>query len=304
MSASRPLLEAVTETVGPWIRSGLGPLRWGGTALVVFALLLATWSLLAKKSGFFPRNWERYVASLDRRLRALYMQGSGRDIAHTQLAISVGVLTAWVLFAIPFGWVAVAIVAIAPVFYLESSRRTRLAEIEDQLDTMLVALSNALKSTPSIGAAFVSIIPVVPNPIRQEVELATKEMKVGASLDQALIQMAARVGSRQLDSALSSVLIGRQVGGNLPRVLETTASTLREMKRLDGLIRTKTAEGRMQMWVIGALPAVFIMFFSYAFPGYFNPLTESTFGYVLIVAMSSAWVGSLIWARHVLAVDF
>ena len=45
---------------------------------------------------------------------------------------------------------------------------------------------------------------------------------------------------------------GRQVGGNLPKVLETTAHTLREMKRLEGVIRTKTADGRMQLWVIGA----------------------------------------------------
>jgi hypothetical protein len=80
--------------------------------------------------------------------------------------------------------------------------------------------------------------------MRQEVDLALKEMKVGSTLDQALLHMAARVGSRQLDSALSSILIGRQVGGNLPRVLETTAGTLREMRRLEGVVRTKTAGAR------------------------------------------------------------
>src|SRR4029078_11584582 len=91
--------------------------------------------------------------------------------------------------------------------------------------------------------AFNSVVTVIDDPIRSEVDLALKEMKVGSTLDQALLHMASRVGSRQLHYALSSILIGRQVGGNLPKVLETTATTLREMKRLEGVVRTKTAQG-------------------------------------------------------------
>ena len=157
---------------------------------------------------------------------------------------------------------------------------------------------------PSIGAAFNSVVIVVEDPIRKEIDLAIKEMKVGSSLDQALLHMAARVGSRQLDSALSSILIGRQVGGNLPKVLETTAHTLREMKRLEGVIRTKTADGRMQMWVIALMPLVFILILSQMFVGYFIPLTTSVTGYVIITMISLAWVSSLILARKVLQVDF
>ena len=119
----------------------------------------------------------------------------------------------------------------------------------------MLSLANALKSTPSIGAAFQSVAPVLRDPMRQEVDLAIKEMKVGSTLDQALLHMAARVGSRQLDSALSSTDIGRQVGGNLPKVLESTSATLREMARLDGVIRTKTAEGKISSGSSGACPS-------------------------------------------------
>ena len=83
----------------------------------------------------------------------------------------------------------------------------------------------------------------MPSPLKEEVELATKEMRVGSSLDQALLNMAGRVGSRQLDSALSAVLIGRQIGGDLPHILETTASTLREMARLEAVVRIQDGRG-------------------------------------------------------------
>ena len=168
----------------------------------------------------------------------------------------------------------------------------------------MLALANALKTTPSIGGAFGSVVNVIEDPIRSEVDLALKEMRVGSTLDMALLSMAARVGSRQLDSALSAILIGRQVGGNLPKVLETTANTLREMKRLEGVIRTKTADGRMQLWVIGAMPLIFILCFGTAWPGYFDPLTKSWTGYGIIAGVGVCWVSALVMARKILAVDF
>ena len=115
--------------------------------------------------------------------------------------------------------------------------------------------------------------------------------------------MASRVGSRQLDSALSSVLIGRQVGGNLPRVLESTANTLREMRRLEGVVRTKTAEGKMQLWVIGIMPFALLVLMNQVWPGYFAPLTASFTGYLLSTGIVASWATSIILARKVLAVD-
>jgi tight adherence protein B len=76
------------------------------------------------------------------------------------------------------------------------------------------------------------------------------------------------------------------------------------MKRLEGVIRTKTADGRMQLWVIGAMPLVFIVGFGVMWPGYFDPLTKSFNGYMIIGFVIAAWVSALILARKVLAVDF
>ncbi|MBX3252394.1 MAG: type II secretion system F family protein, partial [Myxococcales bacterium] len=110
-------------------------------------------------------------------------------------------------------------------------------------------------------------------------------------------------GSRQLDSALSSILIGRQVGGNLPKVLETTAGTLREMRRLEGVVRTKTAEGKAQLWVIALMPFGLLLGLNVLWPGYFDPLTKSLVGYLIIIGCTSCWVASIVLARKVLNVD-
>ena len=140
-------------------------------------------------------------------------------------------------------------------------------------------------------------------PLSQEVELAVKEMRVGTTLDQALLRMAGRIGSRQLDSALSAIIIGRQIGGNLPKILATTAETLREMARLEGVIRSKTAEGKAQMWVLAIFPFLLLLALNAMKEGYFDPLTQSVAGYVVAILAAGFWIASIVVARKVLAVD-
>lgn len=278
-------------------------LRWGSLGVISLALLVGTWAVVDDESGLPYRYWARYCASLERKMRSMFIFTPGRLIALGQLAVMFLILAAQLTMEVPGWYMAILLVAVAPSVYLESERRKRVLKIEDQLDNFMLALANALKATPSIGAAFNGVVTVIDDPIKSEVDLALKEMKVGSTLDQALLHMAARVGSRQLDSALSSILIGRQVGGNLPKVLEATATTLREMKRLEGVIRTKTADGRMQLWVIGSMPLVFIISFGVMWPGYFDPLTTSITGYAIIAFVAVAWVSALVLARKVLAVD-
>jgi tight adherence protein B len=279
-------------------------LRWTSIGVISFSLFAMVWAAASDTSGFIYRYSARYVASLDRKLRPMFIfVPNGKQIAYGQCAVAFLVLLVHALFTLEYWWGVMIVIAIMPTLYIEMLRRKRVEALELQLDSFILALANALKSTPSIGAAFNSVVTVVSDPIKSEVDLATKEMKVGSTLDQALLHMASRVGSRQLDSALSAILIGRQVGGNLPKVLETTANTLREMRRLEGVVRTKTAEGKAQLWVIALLPFGMLVGLNVLFPGYFIPLTGSIIGYLVIAFCTACWVTSVILARKILNVD-
>jgi tight adherence protein B len=287
-----------------WIASQTtNTLKWASTGIISFALFAMVWAAAADTSGIFYRYAAKYISSLERKLRPMFIFTPGRHIAYGQLAVMFIVLLAHALFTVDYWYAIMFLIAILPTIYIEVMRRQRVEKIEMQLDNFILALANALKSTPSIGAAFNSVVAVVAEPIKSEVDLAVKEMKVGSTLDQALLHMAARVGSRQLDSALSAILIGRQVGGNLPKVLETTANTLREMRRLEGVVRTKTAEGKAQLWVIALLPFGMLVGLNQVFPGYFIPLTSSLGGYLLITFCTVCWVTAIVSARKILNVD-
>jgi tight adherence protein B len=278
-------------------------LKWAGAALVAAGLLLGAWAVLDDPQGAPRRYGARYVVFLERKLRRMFLFTSGRTIAIAQVVAVLALFALHVTLDLPL-WHLAALAALAgPAWWIERMREQRVQAIEEQIDGFVMSLANALKATPSIGDAVKSIAPLLREPLRQEVELVVKEMRVGATLEQSLLLMANRVGSRQLDAALSAVLIGRQVGGNLPRVLETTALTLREMARLEGVVRTKTAEGKMQMWVLALFPLFMIFALSGVSPGYFDPLTESFVGYVVVALAVAFWFASLIVARKILAVD-
>lgn len=279
-------------------------LKWGGIGLVGLATFMAIYVSFSDRDSLVYRYWARYTSSLERKLRPMFIFTPGRVIAIAQLGAVFALLFVDIAIVdLPVFPVWLIAVLGLPVFHIESMRKKRLGAIEKQIDGFLLALANALKAIPSIGAAFNSVVPILQPPIREEVELATKEMKVGSSLDQALLHMAARIGSRQVDSALSAVLIGRQVGGNLSKVLESTAASIREMARLEGVIRTKTAEGKMQLWVIALLPFVLVVTLSMASPGFFDVLQHTVSGYFVVAIAAGCWVSALLWARKILSVD-
>lgn len=282
----------------------LNLLRALALGALVLAMLVLALALFADETSFVWRYWNRYTSSLERRLRAQFIWTRGRNVALVQLGAIIALATASTIIAIPYVYIWLILLIIGPSMWIDRTHRQRVEKIEQQLDGFVLALANALKTTPSIGSALASTIPILSEPTREEVELTVKEMKVGSTLDQALLQMSARIGSRQVDSALSAVLIGRQVGGNLSRVLDQTANTLREMARLEGVVRTKTAEGKMQVIVLAVLPFALVTGLNFTWPGYFNALTNSIVGYFIAAACGIMWLVAIFLARKILNVDF
>lgn len=280
-------------------------LRWAWASGLTVVAACAVIVFVLANDGTIPLRVavERYTARLDGRLKALFLPARGARIVQAQ-ATSTFVLLA---FALAFGSPLVACVMLAipfvPGVVLERLRQERVEAIEEQIDGFLLALANALKTTASIGDALRSVHVVVREPLRQDLGLVLKEMRVGSALDQALLVLSQRVASRQFDMALSTILIGRQVGGNLPRILEASASSFREMARLEGVVRAKTAEGRFQLIVLALFPFLLALCLEFISPGYFEPLREGALGPVLVLVAGVCWAASFVVARKILSVD-
>lgn len=278
-------------------------LGYVGAILLVGGSTVATVFVALDPQSLPRRRWASYVKGLDDMCRFLFLDSDGKSIARGQL-IAFGlvpvvsfILEEAILLAL---W---PLILFIPYVVLRRRCRERVQHLEDLLDSWLLLLSNALKASPSLGEAVTNSAKLMRAPWSQELDLCLKEMKLGTPLDQAILNMSTRVGSTTVSSALATILVGRQTGGDLPRILEESAATLREMARLEGVVRTKTAEGKTQAYVLGAMPFVLIVAIYLVDENWLTPLSQTTVGYGIIAAAVVLWVLAILLARRVLAVD-
>ena len=289
-----------------------------GVWLFVLGVVLTVSVVVVPGQSTLRQRWRRYEAWLDSECRRLFLPTNGRTIGRSQVLLGViggtmlltpelmkpagliRVLTSPSAWSLPL--LFVLIIAAAPYLFMQYESRKRVNTIEGQVDGWLQLLANALTAGPALGQAIDSTQPLVQRPLSQEVDLVIKELHLGTPLDQALLALSSRVGSRSLNMALSAILIGRRTGGDLATILKRSAESFREMQRLEGVVRTKTAEARIQIAVIAVLPLLAIFGLEFIRAGHFEPLIESPIGGILAGAAIVTWLASLLWARQILMV--
>jgi tight adherence protein B len=250
------------------------------------------------------RGWaRRHAQRLEDDLRVLQAPLTGARAARLQLsAIALSFAAATALSALwPLG--CGLLLALAPAAALRAARTRRSAQIEQQLDGFLLALSNALKASPSLGDALAACAPLLAPPLREELGLLLREQQLGVPLDRALANVAERVRSPVASAAIATLRIARDTGGNLNRTLERAAASLRELARLEGVVRTKTAEGRAQTWVIALIPVPLVTGLDRLDPGFLAPVWTTTSGHLVLAAALVLWGIALLLARKIVEVD-
>jgi len=171
------------------------------------------------------------------------------------------------------------------------SRRARA--FNNQLGDTITLLSNALKAGHSFGQALASVARNASSPISEEFSRATREMALGISVDDALHHMVQRNKSEDFDLLVTAVQIQRVVGGNLAEILDTIAYTIRERVRIQGEIRTLTAQARVSGIIITLLPFGLAGMLEVISPSYFGPMLSETLGHIMLgVGIFSISIGA------------
>lgn len=235
--------------------------RYGGRAYQLSdeeqkqAASVAVTQLLAK----------RVEASISGRTFAAALQ---TDLARANLKLTVGEflivqvaaaavigMLAWLISGAPFvgsifgvgGW-------FIPKIWLGRRQAGRLKSFNNQLGDTISLISNSLRSGLSLVQSMEMISREAEAPISEEFQRVVREIGLGVGPQEALIHLGRRVASDDLELLVIAILVQFEIGGNLSRILDSIASTIRERVKLQGEIRTMSAQGRMAGWVLSGLP--------------------------------------------------
>ena len=250
------------------------------------------------------RFYDRYVGWVGTQLDDLYIEFSPRRFFWLHMG---AVVLIFLLMTAVFGWLGGAVFAAGayfiPSWMLKRARKKRLEAFDQQLVDALQSMADSMRAGLVLTQAMGVVADSMEPPISQEFRLMLKEHKLGLTLEEAMVKMGNRLDSRFFDMVMSGILITRQHGGNVPQVFEDTSAAIREIFRLEEKIKTMTAQGKLQGWVIGAMPLAFGFAVYLIDRPYISELFTDPKGYVIIFLILAFEAVGVFLIRRILAAD-
>ena len=186
-----------------------------------------------------------------------------------------------------FGW-------FIPKFWLRRRQAGRLKAFNNQLGDTIQLMSNSLRSGLSLVQSMEMISRESEPPISEEFQRVVREIGLGVGPQEALLHLVRRVASDDLDLLVVAILVQFEIGGNLSRILDSIASTIRERVKLQGEIRTMSAQGRMAGYVLSGMPVAIGGLLMLIAPSYMGALfTPGPWLVLPVAAFVGIVVGSL-----------
>jgi len=186
---------------------------------------------------------------------------------------------------------------LGPSVYVKYLDGIRKAKFQDQLIDSLMILSSSLKGGLSLVQAIEVVVEEIPVPASDEFGIVLAENKMGVSLEDSMAHLFQRMPSAALDQMITSILLARETGGNLPIIFQRIINTIRENKKIQQNIDNLTLQGKIQGVIMSLLPIGFAMIVTSTNPKFFDQMLNTDLGRMLLAyAFVSELIGAfLIW---------
>lgn len=190
--------------------------------------------------------------------------------------------------------------AMAPVGYLIFLRNRRQKRINEQLSDMIDELARAAKTGRSLTHCFTTVAEKTPAPLGDELKESARRLEMGVSMKAALDGLYERTGVASLSILSMALIVHQETGGDLVKVLERLARTIRDRMLFLGRLRTATAGSRATAVLMILLPPFILGFFILRDPTYLTTLMASSWGRAATFTAIGLQVIGSIWVLRVL----
>ncbi|MGE5273342.1 MAG: type II secretion system F family protein [Verrucomicrobiota bacterium] len=277
----------VGEFVGTGTTSGTDP-----ASIKVRERLLGHVLLTAERALERAPWWERFKEELE------IGQFPMRPVPLAVLTCAASIALAF------FGLVSPVLVllALVPPLIVRTAYKQKLAKrraaFESQLPDNLTVLAASLRAGHSFVSGLSSVLDEAEEPSRSELRRAVSDEQLGVPVEDALMRVAQRMDSSDLEQIALVASLQREAGGNTAEVLDVVVESIRERFKLRRLVKALTAQGRLARWILIALPLVVAGWIGLVNPHYLGPLLHTAGGQALLVlAVVMVTTGSFVIKR-------
>lgn len=257
---------------------------------------------------------ERYLAKFVGSF-AVDLERAGLRIPAERLGAVVGTITvglwlAAVIFirpdplrAILFVPIAFAVTALGFRFWIKRKVKKRLKAFDGQLELALRLISSGLRVGLSLRQALVLVTEELSDPAQTEFSRVIARSNIGVPMDVALDDLVRRVPSEELAMMVDAIQVQSKTGGNLGKILDHLAGTIKGRRQIVRKIAALTGEATLSGWVIGLLPVGVGAFIMIAEPPMRAALLGTGIGHLSLVVFFVLEVLGIGMIRGIMKMD-
>lgn len=198
---------------------------------------------------------------------------------------------------------AAAVGLVIPIFIVKRLEALRRQKFASQLVDGLLILSSSLKAGLSLLQAFEELAQEMPAPISQEFSLVIRQMQMGVSLEEAILNMKKRMRMDDLDIVVTAILVARETGGDLTITFSRVIYTIQERNKLIGRVKALSIQAKLQGVIMSILPIVFGIFVYKVSPNFFDVFLRDDFGRALFAYAIFSEILGIFFIRKLSRVD-
>lgn len=176
------------------------------------------------------------------------------------------------------------VMSFMPSLLLKILKKRRVEKFVNQLPDFLLSVSTSMAVGMGLNQSIEVSAKEEGGPIQQEFDLFLNELRLGVNFDDSLDNLNKRIDVQEMQLVVAAMKISREVGGNLSDVLRRLSDTIRTKLEMEAKVKTLTAQGRMQGYVMVGLP-IFVgaaLFFLESTEAYMGQLFTEWYGWLTL----------------------
>ncbi|MCK8435435.1 hypothetical protein G3I77_21170 [Streptomyces sp. D2-8] len=259
----------------------------------------------------------RNFRGIDRRLRRTKL-GKKLELrlAATGLDVTPGEFFVYMLATVAGLWL-IGQAALAPFFgplagllgigvavqFLNWQRQKRIEKFINQLPEMARILANATQAGLALRTAIGMAAEEMEAPAGEELGKVSAQLEVGASMDDALGEMADRLPSRELVVLVTTLVLSNRAGGQVVSALRNLTETLEERKETRREVRTQLSQVNMTSYAVPVLGVGSLFLMNGVKDGALDRMTGSPFGQAAVIIAFSLYAVGFVLIRRLSRID-
>ncbi|MCI9110455.1 MAG: DUF5011 domain-containing protein [Bacilli bacterium] len=253
---------------------------------------------------------KKYASKLEKYSNVSVLHNSGAEIFAGKIFVAMlFVVVAVIATTIQFKLISVYEIVVPllvgffvlDILYFVKYKAYRM-RLENDLLSAIIVMNNAFKSGRSITQAIDIASEEVEGEVGKEFKKMSLELSYGLGIDVVFKRFAERINLEEVNYLTASLTILSKTGGNITKVFDAIEKTMFSKKKLRLELKSLTGSSKIIVYVLFAVPFIFVLFISIINPSYFMPFVTTKLGAILLIGLIIYYIIFIICVRRIMKV--